>query len=208
MTEVRHPGWWARGLLFENCNCTAVCPGHVHFDQMCTFERCIGWWAVRFDEGEFGETSLAGLSAIVAYDSPQHMIEGDWTEILIVDEMASADQREAIESILSGRAEGPWAILSPFVGTWLPTRVLPIRIEEEVNTKRVVVPGILDGTVEAIRGRDRSKPVTFQNMFNQIHPPTMVVATGSTSYDDGEIRVNTSGTHGLWSRFEWKVDSA
>src|SRR5262249_59594081 len=28
--------WWARGLLFENCSCTLVCPGHLHFSQNCT----------------------------------------------------------------------------------------------------------------------------------------------------------------------------
>ncbi len=46
------PKWWAKGLLFENCCCQVVCPGHVHFDQACTLERCTGYWAVRFDEGE------------------------------------------------------------------------------------------------------------------------------------------------------------
>jgi len=36
-------GWFARGLLFENCSCQIVCPGHVHFDQLCTHERCEAW---------------------------------------------------------------------------------------------------------------------------------------------------------------------
>ncbi len=31
--------WWARGLLFENCSCAVVCPGHFHFSQKCTHER-------------------------------------------------------------------------------------------------------------------------------------------------------------------------
>lgn len=33
----------------------------------------------------------------------------------------------------------------------------------------------------------------------------MVVATGSTAYDDGVIRIATDKTHGLHSRFEWMV---
>ena len=40
-------GWWARGLIFENCACTLVCPGHMHFSQLCTHERCKGYWAFR-----------------------------------------------------------------------------------------------------------------------------------------------------------------
>jgi len=34
-------GWHARGLLFENCSCQLVCPGHMHFSQPCTQERCL-----------------------------------------------------------------------------------------------------------------------------------------------------------------------
>lgn len=198
--------WEAAGLLFENCNCTLVCPGHVHFEQDCTHPRCIGWWAVAVAEGRFGEVDLAGARAVVTYDSPQRMIDGGWTERLILDQDMSAAQRDAVERILTGKAGGPWARLAPFVGTWEPARVAPIVIEDEPAEKRVRVKGVLDGVVKAIRGRDRSKPVTFENMFNQIHPPTQTVARGTTQLDDGTIRVTTDGTHGLWSRFHWRVD--
>ena len=43
--STRAETWWARGLIFENCSCTLVCPGHVHFSQPCTHERCVGYWA-------------------------------------------------------------------------------------------------------------------------------------------------------------------
>lgn len=197
--------WWARGLIFENCNCQLICPGHVHFDQVCTNDRCVGYWAMRFDEGEFGGVDLAGTRAIIAYDCPPHMIDGDWTEGILIDEQASAAQRHAIETILTGGAGGPWAILARFVGTQLETRYVPIHIEEGDKTKRVVVEGVLDSTITELKGRDRSQPVTFSNMYNQIHPPEQVIATGSSSYDDGTIRFDNIDTHGLYSHFEWRV---
>jgi hypothetical protein len=197
--------WWAKGLLFENCCCQVVCPGHVHFSQLCTYERCVGYWAVRFDEGEFDGVALGGSRAVVAYESPQHMIQGGWTEVLIIDEAATAAQRSAVEAVLKGTAGGPWAKLAPFVSTWLETRYYPIRIEDEATTKRVVVEGLLEGTIEHIRGRDRSQPVTIQNMFNQLHAATQVVSRGSTDYDDGVIVFDNDGTHGLYSHFSWAV---
>lgn len=103
--------WFAIGLLFENCTCQLVCPGHLHFDQLCTYDRCKGWWAVRIDEGELDGVSLGGVNAVVAMDSPQRMIDGGWTETIIIDEAASPDQRLAAERILSGRAGGPWEVL-------------------------------------------------------------------------------------------------
>jgi Predicted metal-binding integral membrane protein (DUF2182) len=58
-----------------------------------------------------------GLKAFIAFDCPQHLIEGNWTEVVTIDEAASEPE-----------------------------------------------------------------PVTFQNIFNQIHGSTQVLALGSTQY--------------------------
>ena len=99
-------------------------------------------------------------------------------------------------------------MLGRFVGKRLPTRFLPVELVDEGATKRARIPGMLEGVVNAIRGRDRSQPVTFGNSFNQIHSPTQVIATGTTQYDDGVIRVSTDKTHGLYSHFDWAVEPA
>jgi hypothetical protein len=205
MTEAGAPPWHARGLLFENCNCQLVCPGHMHFDQLCTHERCRGYWAIRIDEGAFGAIPLGGVNALVAFDCPQRMSTGGWTEAIIVDSGATPPQQAAVEAILSGRAGGPWAVLARFVGRWLETRALPIAFTSAGGAQRAVIPGLLDSTVTPIRGRDRGKPVTFDNIFNQIHAPTQVLATGRTTYDDGVIVVQTERTHALYSQFQWAV---
>jgi len=205
-TPAPRTPWWARGLLFENCNCTVICPGHVHFSQNCTHGRCKGYWALRFDEGRYGDVDLGGVRAVILYDSPQHMIAGDWTELLTVDESASPAQVEAVEDILTGRAGGPWEVLARFVGTRLPTRTVPIEIDDEGAVKRVAVEGLLESAIEDIRGSERDLPVTFQNMFNQIHAPEQVIARGETRMDGGGITVETDGSHALHSRFDWRVD--
>jgi hypothetical protein len=197
--------WWARGLIFENCSCTLVCPGHMHFSQNCTHERCLGYWALRFDEGAFGDVSLAGVRALITFDCPQRMIDGNWTEALFIDESASRAQRHAVESMLIGRAGGPWEVLGRFVGRRLETRFVPIAFSDEGATKRGSIAGLFDAVVTQIRGRDRSKPVLFENIFNQIHAPTQVLALGETTYDDGVIKIQTSGSHGLFSMFDWAV---
>lgn len=199
--------WRARGLLFENCSCQLVCPGHVHFEQLCTHDRCRGYWAIRIDAGRFGAVSLAGVKALVVFDTPQKMIAGGWTEVIIVDSGASAEQQNAIERILNGTSGGPWAVLARFVGRWLQTRALPIAFDADGAIKRATIPGVLETTVTPIRGRDRNKPVLFENIFNQIHAPTQVLATGDTSYDDGVIVVGNERTHGLYSSFEWVVQA-
>ncbi len=197
--------WWAEGLLFENCNCTAVCPGHIHFSQKCTHEVCHGFWAIRFDGGRVGEVDLAGVDVVVVYETPQVMVDGGWKQVIIVSDRAGVAQRRAVEEILTGMRGGPWEILARFVGDGRPTRIARIRIEEAPERKSVTVKGVLEGAVEAIRGRNRAQPVTFENIYNQIHDTTQVIARGSTRYDDGEIVIANEGTHGLWSRFRWSA---
>lgn len=204
-TPAVTPAWFARGLLFENCTCQLVCPGHMHFSQACTHERCLGYWAIRVDEGRFGDVTLDGRRAFVAFDSPQRMMDGGWTEVIIVDDEATGAQRDALDRILRGDAGGPWAVLGRFVSRRLETRTAPILFTDEGTTHRAEIPGLGSSTVANIRGRDRAQAVTFENIFNQIHGSSQVIATGTSTYDDGVIRFATEKTHGLHSRFSWTV---
>ena len=56
--------WWAKGLLFENCSCQIVCPGHFHFTQDCTHDRCVGYWGIDVADGDFGVPRLRGLTRL------------------------------------------------------------------------------------------------------------------------------------------------
>jgi hypothetical protein len=179
----------------------------MHFDQLCTHERCLGYWGLRIESGFWGDLPLHGLRAILVYDSPQHMISGGWTETLLIDEAATPPQRLALEAILKGQAGGPWEVLARFVAHWQPTRFVPIAFTEDEVSKTAAVPGLLKSVITRLRGRDKSKPVLFENIFNQIHASTQVLATGETEYDDGLTRMKFAKTHGLYSNFEWRVEA-
>jgi hypothetical protein len=199
------PPWWACGLLFENCNCRLLCHCHVAFTQPADEERCIGYWAVRIEQGAWGDVPLAGLHALVLGDAPQVMAEGGWTQALYLDQRANAGQRVALEAILGGRAGGPWAKLAVLVSRRLDTRWVPIRIEEEGRHKRLRVEGVnLISEVEAIKAADRTGEVRLENCHNQIHGSPQVLAWGSTRVHDDGFALITERTHALWSRFTWQ----
>ena len=199
------PPWWATGLLFENCNCEGICPGHIHFSNDCTHERCMGYWAIEIDSGFFGQVDLSGLRCVVAFDSPQKMINGEWTEAIIVDEAASQEQLLAIEAILTGSAGGPWEILDRFVEKRLPTKQLPIEIQQVQNVKKLKIGNLIKSTVTPLVGTAKNIPVTIENMFNQIHGSSQVIARGETNFTDDPITINTSETHALISTFRWEM---
>ena len=84
----------------------------------------------------------------------------------------------------------------------------PIEIVDEGATKRISIGDRLKAFVTQIRGRDKTRPVLFENIFNQIHAPTQVLALGDTEYDDGVVVIRNTGSHGLFSNFDWAVGSA
>ena len=77
---------------------------------------------------------LAGLRALIAFDAPQRMMDGGWTEVVVIDESATPAQRHALDTILRGQAGGSWGRLAVFVATWLDTRYLPIAFTDEGTT--------------------------------------------------------------------------
>ena len=201
MADADH--WQARGLLFENCNCQLLCPAHLSFKQRCQHERCLGYWAIHIAEGRYGALPLDGLNAVILSEAPPLMISGGWTQAIYLDERASEPQREALERILTGRAGGPWAVLAGFVSTRLETRCLPIRFEDGGRCKRMWIEGCLKTTVEAIKGADPAQEAVLENVFNQIHARTQVLALGTTRYADRGLSLSTTGSHALYSQFSW-----
>lgn len=198
------PSWWAEGFLCENCNCTSVCPGHISFHQRCTHDRCLGYWAIRIDQGWWGDVELAGCHAFIMNDGPQIMIEGGWRQEIYLDEDTSAAQREALEAIFTGRAGSGWAVLATMIAERWGPYVVPIRIEERSKGFAVSAGSVAQSSAEWIKGVDRSRPVMLQNIFNQIHGTEHGLALGATVHGGERIQACFEGTHAIWSRFSWR----
>ena len=133
------------------------------------------------------------------------MIAGGWTVLSLVSDRADEAQRDAFEKIVSGQSGGPWAVLGRFIANRLPTRYVPLRFEDEGRRKRMRAEGLFDMAVEAIRGKDKGREVTLENVFNQIHAPTQVLALGGTRLSVPEFPFETDGTYAIYSRFSWEV---
>ena len=198
--------WWAKGLLFENCSCHLLCPGHFSFKQRCDGDVCVGHWAVHIGEGRFDTLAIDHLNVAVIFDAPVVMREGNWRQRLYIDERADRPQRSALESIFSGKVGGPWENLGRFVSARLDTKFTPVHFEETDTVKRMTVPGVFDTTVKAIRGRNGKRAV-LSNLYNVIHGVVHVLSRGSTRCHDDTFDFTTEKTHGLYSDFSWSGPS-
>jgi hypothetical protein len=102
--------WRVSGSYFEACNCDAICPcrrqGGQKLTTGSTYGVCsfaLSWHIV---DGAFGSTSLSGRSAVLAGYYRDDEPGKPWRVFLYVDEQATAEQRQAIADIFTGRAGG------------------------------------------------------------------------------------------------------
>ena len=113
----------------------------------CTFVM-----AFAVDRGAYGTVPLDGLGFIVLGFTPEEMGKGNWSVGLIVDQTASAEQRDAITAIVSGAAGGPMAALSGLVGTFLGVESAPIRFERNGAKWSINASSFVDMTAEGAKG--------------------------------------------------------
>ena len=200
--------WWAEGELFEGCSCFLLCPCHITFRQPPTNGYCDAIWGVSFQQGRFGNTDLAGLGAVIFVHSPgPTMGDGGWTSVLYIDDTASDEQHEALRSIFSGDAGGPWEILGQFYsnGELTAVRQIPLDITIDATSRTLKASDRVLLEVQAIRGADRDGLATITNLRNVIHGKVHTLARSNQSIKDETISWEEEGKHGLYSRFRWEA---
>lgn len=153
--------WMIWGPKIASCNCDYGCP--CEFNARPTHEICEGLEAMRIDEGWFGGVRLDGLVFAAAYRWPGPVHEGGGEVQGFIDERATADQREALLVILSGREQEPTTVFNIYGSTIAKEHdpvFAPIAFECDVETRTGLfrVPGHLDLRIEPIRNPVTGKP--------------------------------------------------
>jgi hypothetical protein len=100
--------------------------------------------AMQVERGTFGSVPLGGVSFIVLGYTPEEMGKGNWSVGLVVDERATAEQRDAIAAIASGAAGGPMAPLSGLIGRFLGGGGRAIKFERSGNQGSVKAGALVD----------------------------------------------------------------
>ena len=160
------PSWQISGQYFETCSCDFVCPcipGQMAVEPTkgsCTFAM-----AFQIERGTFGDLQLDGLGFVVLGFTPEAMGKGNWSVGVVVDEKASAEQRDAIVAMASGGAGGPMSALSGLVGSFLGVESAPIRFESSGSSWSVRASSLVDMSAAPAMGvnPNATEPLYLQN---------------------------------------------
>jgi len=156
--------WKLQGELVLSCNCTIFCPCVLSLgDAPPTEGYCQTWAGIRIDQGHFDDVDLAGINVGLVMEMPGPLSRGNWEAGLFVDERASVYAVKALTRIFTGRAGGSTHLLSILVGKFLGVRQEPIHYREENGTRHFHIPGIVDGAITPVRGKEGGEQVVIKN---------------------------------------------
>jgi hypothetical protein len=151
---MAYANWRLEGEWIKNCTCAYGCP--CDFNARPTRGNCEGLAGMRITKGHFNSTSLDGLSFFVVVSFPGALHEGNGQLQPIIDERASAAQREALFGILSGEnsAEGTLFNIFSLIVTKMHDPIfapITFQFDQAARTARLTIPGVLETEVEPIK---------------------------------------------------------
>ena len=200
---MANEGWRIEGEYFESCNCELLCPCLLTQAKASPTEgHCDVVLAFHINRGSYGKTDLSGLNAVQALTTPGPMSQGGGTGAVYVDGRANAEQRAALEAIFAGQAGGPPSLLAPMIAHRLPTKTAQIDFNATGDTRKLVIAGITEVTVQGVAGRD-GNTVWLDNIT---HPYSgrLAAARGTQShYKDHSLNFDNSGRNGHFSSINW-----
>jgi len=181
--------WLIKGPWLTTCNCAVGCP--CQFNALPTQGHCRAAVGCEIVEGYFGNVRLEGVrfAGMFAWPGPIHFGGGEAQPI--VDASATAEQRDAILTIMKGEETEPGAtIFNVFAGTFVKLHAplfLPIEFSADIDGRlgRLHVAGVLDVTSEPIRnpvtGAEHRVRIDMPNGFEYTRAE---VAQGTTRTGD------------------------
>jgi hypothetical protein len=196
--------WRLAGEFIVSCSCD-WCACAISLGRAKPSEgHCYSWFAFRFDRGRAGAADLGGLNLALLLEVPARMAEGNYTLGLFLDERAGEPQRAALERIFTGQAGGPPGWWSLVIGEYLGARTAPILYETDGQRRRVSIPKVLDGVIDAEIGGDRASPARLSNLGYWM-APEVALARGTRSRVRGWGRVwDLSTRFAEFGAFDWR----
>lgn len=190
--------WNFEAEFIQSCNCDYGCP--CNFNGYPTHGFCEALNAFRIREGRFGKTRLDGVKFAMGAWWPKAIHEGNGIGALYVDPSATAEQRKAIEEIMSGKyGGGAFEIFPRTFSKVHPTKTAKIEFVYDGHDSWFRVDGIGE-----VRSAHIKNPVTGEEFEGSIDLPNgiawkhaQVTAIKKWSIKDGDLKASHENASGF-----------
>ena len=190
------------GRLLEVCTCNILCPCWVGEDP--DNGTCDGVLAWHVDQGKIGETDVSGHSLVILTHIPGNILQGNWRIRVYVDDQATAEQKEALLSVWTGKLGGPVADLAQLVGEVIAVEQVPITFEVKGVDGTLKVGQAIDASLKPFQGATGKDTALHDTIFTTIPgSPAYVGKASHYRVNAPEFKIDLKGHNAVSGSFRF-----
>jgi hypothetical protein len=159
-------GYELEGSLLEVCTCNVLCPCWIGEDP--DGGDCLSVVAYHFDRGTIRGVDVSGLTVASEVHIPGNVLDGNWKQVLYVDDGADEEQYEAIVAMMTGELGGPLGDLAQLVGERVAIERAPMWHEIVDGAGSLKVGDVISADMHPYRGPDGSTTTLQNSIFSTV----------------------------------------
>jgi len=200
-------GYQLEGSLLEVCSCDTLCPCWIGEDP--DQGTCDSIIAYNLDKGAIQGVDVSGLVLVSAVHIPGNVLEGNWRQLVMIDDKASDEQADALLSAFSGKLGGPLADLAELVGEVVAVERAPISHEIVDGTGTLRVGDKIHCEMHPYTGPDGTITTLNNSIFSTVPgSPAYVAKADTQKVDIPEHGYQWSYENKNAIQSDWKLDFA
>jgi hypothetical protein len=167
------------GTLLEACSCNVLCPCWIGEDP--DLGDCRTFLSFHIDSGRIRGMDVSDLSVVIVAYVPGNILAGNWDAVVLIDERATPEQRDALLAAFGGQLGGPIADWAQLIGTVKGVEYVPIAHEVKAGVGSLMIGGVLESEMEPFRGADGTVTTLRDSVFSTV-PGSPAWVSKATKY--------------------------
>jgi hypothetical protein len=111
---------------------------------------------------------VSGHVLVALCHIPGNILKGNWRVRIYVDDRASAEQKDALVSVWTGKEGGPVADLAKLVGEVIAIEQVPISFEIKGADGSIKVGKVIDASLRPFQGATGKATALYDSIFTTI----------------------------------------
>jgi hypothetical protein len=205
MATATEAGYQLEGSLLEVCSCDVLCPCWIGEDP--DQGTCDSVVAYHFDKGTIRGVDVDGLTLVSAVHIPGNVLEGNWRQLVFIDDNATDEQADAMLDAFSGKLGGPLADLAELIGERVGVERAPVSHEIVDGAGTLTVGDKIHCEMHPYTGPDGTTTTLNNSIFSTVPgSPAYVGVADSQKIDIPEHGYQWSYEKKNAIQSDWKID--
>ena len=205
MATATDVGYQLEGSLLEVCSCDVLCPCWIGEDP--DQGTCDSVVAYHLDKGVIRGVDVSGLTLVSAVNIPGNVLEGNWRQLVFIDDKASDEQADAMLDAFSGKLGGPLADLAQLIGEVVAVERAPVSHEIVDGAGTLTVGDKIHCEMHPYLGPDGSTTTLNNSIFSTVPgSPAYVGMADTQKIDIPEHGYQWSYEKKNAIQSDWKLD--